>query len=539
MHVDFGADYLKGSLAWDFIHRAMRRVRANGFRAPAWCEKRNMKVEAAKFGGHEPFAQGCILAVATAIVVTWVLTKPIVFTYDSLTYIQHARELQLGRSAESMFPRLPLFPAILLAFNVTDSMHSVFWLIVFQSCLAVVSCWLFYLTARLIAPRGAFAVSLVFIASLLPFLNVKYVMTEQTFLFETVLTFYGIVAYLLAATKRQALVATVVMGVGATLMTLTRPQGAYVIPLVFAIVGALVWRRAWLPLIAAVAAFGSVWCVQAVDQKIRAGSDPSAGSLDNSHLTGAMLLFTFYLDGPRVNIRISPENGPATAEFKALLLDELAKPDTAARRAGFLKSVPPQDVPAYVERILKTPDSTTWTMLAFTALKERLGAKEADRLFIRVSLEAALAYPVETAGLFIERMFGAYFNPTMLAVPVHPRFPPATFQSPLAEEIAASGDYEEPTEIDRAIDGNLHWLMQGAIVLVIITLPVALWYSAWRVTVALSIIGLYLNFAATATSSPLFRYTMYTIPATLLCAYVGTVASIAAVRGRYLKKSVA
>jgi hypothetical protein len=495
-----------------------------------------MKCEAAKLGWRELCAQAIILAVATTVVVVWVLTKPIVFTYDSFTYIDQARELQLGQSASTAFSRLPLFPAMLLTFGVTDLKHSVLWLIVFQACLAVASCWLFYLTARLVETRGAFAVSLVFIASLVPFLNVKYVMTEQTFLFETLLTLYGIVAYLVAQTNRQASLAVVVLGVGVALMTLTRPHAAYVIPAVFGVVAALIWRRAWLPLIAAVAAFGAVWSVQAIDQKMRTGSDMTAGSLDNSHMTGAMLLFSLYLDGPRTNIRFSPENGPATAEFKALLLDELAKPETLARRSGYLKSVPPQDVPAFVERILSTPDADAWTLLAFTALKERLGAKEADRLLVRVCLEAALAYPVRTARLIVGRLFQIYFNPWMLAVPWHAQFQPGTFQSTLADEIAAAGDYSDATSIDRAIDRNVRWLMQAAIVVVAITLPIALRYPTWRVTIALLMFGLYLNLTVAVGNHPLFRYAIYAIPVTLLCAYVGTVASILALRDRYAKR---
>jgi uncharacterized membrane protein len=71
---------------------------------------------------------------------------------------------------------------------VTDLKHSVFWLIAFHSVLAVASCWLFYLTAR----RGALVVSVVFIGSLLLFIHIKHIMTEQTFLFVTVLLAYGL-----------------------------------------------------------------------------------------------------------------------------------------------------------------------------------------------------------------------------------------------------------------------------------------------------------------------------------------------------------
>jgi hypothetical protein len=83
------------------------------------------------------------------------------------------------------------------------------------------------------------------------------------------------------------------------------------------------------------------------------------------------------------------------------LLDTLAKPDTLARRLGHLASVPPNHVPAYVDRIFNAPDATSWHLLSFVALKERLGAKEADRLLVRVSLEAVLTYPVRAARLII------------------------------------------------------------------------------------------------------------------------------------------
>jgi hypothetical protein len=55
-------------------------------------------------------------------------------------------------------------------------------------------------------------------------------MTEQTFFFETVLTLYATVAYLTSPTNRDALRSIVIMSLGAALMMLTRPQGAYVAP---------------------------------------------------------------------------------------------------------------------------------------------------------------------------------------------------------------------------------------------------------------------------------------------------------------------
>jgi hypothetical protein len=275
-----------------------------------------------------------VVAISIAVVAVWVSTKPIVFTYDTFTYMDQARELQAGKSANLIFERLPLFPAILALLNATDVKHSVFGLIIFHSCLAVASCWLFYRAARLISPRGALIIFLVFIASLLPVVNIKYIVTEQLFLFETILTICGIIAYLFARTNRAAWLALATLALGAALMTLTRPQGAYVIPLVFGMLAALLWRKAWALLLCAIFAFGTVWSIQTIDKTIRVGTQTSVGALDSSNMTGAMLLFSFYLNGSRTGIHISPENGPATSELKALLIDELARPDALARRAG-------------------------------------------------------------------------------------------------------------------------------------------------------------------------------------------------------------
>src|SRR5262249_6016502 len=318
---------------------------------------------------REICAQGVVLVLALAVVAAWVYTKPIVFTQDTLTYIHHARELQLRTTLPgALFPRTPGFPLILLLFHVADLKHSVFWLTAFHSILAVASCWLFYLTARLLEPRGALVLTLIFISSLLPFLHVKHIMTEQTFLFATVLSTYGLVYYLMARTKRDAKRAIIMLGLGIAVMTLTRPQGAFLILVLFGLVAVLVWRRAWIALTAAVLVYGAVWSVQAADQKIRPDTRSFAGNLDNSRLGGRALLFSVYLDGARANIRIRPENGPRSAELKAILLDELAKPGTLARRSGYLKSVPPSEVPSFVEKSFAEPNAEFYTMLGFTAL---------------------------------------------------------------------------------------------------------------------------------------------------------------------------
>jgi hypothetical protein len=237
-----------------------------------------MRFGKATFDRRQLGAQAVILLISTIAVAVWVNAKPIVFADESFAYVDFARELQLGKPSSAEFLRYPLFPAILWAFHVTDLSHSVSRLLLFHSFLAVASCWLFYLTARLLHPRGAFILALVFIASLLPFLQVKHIVPDQTFFFETVLSLYGLVAYLMARTKREALISITVLGTGTALMMLTKPQGAYVVPLLFGLVAVLAWRRVWISLLSAVIVLAAVWSVYVVEKKAFSGSEAAKGS---------------------------------------------------------------------------------------------------------------------------------------------------------------------------------------------------------------------------------------------------------------------
>jgi len=495
-----------------------------------------MRFNTAKLDRRELCVQGGLLAISVIVVVVWVLTKPIVFTYDSFTYIDVARELASGKSSNSYYFRLPLYPAILLVFHVTDLSRSVFWLVVFQACLAIASVWLFYLSARLLEPRGAVVVSLLFLASLLPFLHVKYIMTEQTFLFATILTLYGITRFLMAPSVAEALLSIVILTVGAALMMLTRPQGAYVGPLLLIVAAALAWRRAWIPLIGGLLLFFALWSAQMIDQRARSGSWNWTFAFDSSHTAGKQLFLQFYLDAPRrgVDLRVSPENGPATAELKRLLSEELLKPENSARQKGHMPGVTPEQVPAYVEQMFQWPPAdVNFFHVAMYGLDQRLGLAGADQLLLRASLEAALAYPIQTSWMFLQKGFEIYFNPPQLAVPLTESFPPlptAAFHPPLSEEIAAAGDSTDAnaTAFDRAIDRNVRWMMRIAIVVAILTLPIALRCRTWRVTIALLLFGLYLNGVVIVGGISLFRFAIYAIPVNLMCAFIGAVALISA-----------
>src|SRR5262245_29183149 len=305
-----------------------------------------MRLGAASFDWRSLGAQATIVVISTIVVALWVYNKPIVFSDESFAYIDFARELQQGRSGTLNFLRLPVFPAILWSFHITDLSHSVSRLVFFHACLAVASCWLFYLTARLLQPRGAFILSLVFIGSLLPFLQVKHILPEQTFLFETMLSVYGLVGYLLARTQREALTSIAILGLGTALMMLTKPQGVYVVPVLFGLVAVLARRRMLVAFLGAVLVIGVVWSVHVIEKRALADSELSRPSSESARRTGRVTLFTFYLeDGSKSTI-------------------------------------------------------------------ERLSVENALRV---------------------------YFDPWLLAVPLHPKFGPGVFSPPLSAEIAAAG----------------------------------------------------------------------------------------------------
>jgi hypothetical protein len=201
-----------------------------------------------------------------------------------------------------------------------------------------------------------------------------------------------------------------------------------------------------------------------------------------------------------------------------------------------MPGVTSEQVPGYVEQMFDRPptDANSY-WVTFFALDQRLGLKGADQLLVRVSLEAALAYPLQTASIILQKAFEAYLNPLHFAVPLVDVFPPLpmeAFHPPLSDEIAAAGDFTDahPSELDRAIDRNVRWTMRIAILMAILTLPIALRAHTWRVTIALLVFSLYLNSVIIIGTSPLFRYTIYAIPLALMCAFIGTVSVISALR---------
>jgi hypothetical protein len=115
-----------------------------------------------------------------------------------------------------------------------------------------------------------------------------------------------------------------------------------------------------------------------------------------------------------------------------------------------------------------------------------------------------------------------------LPVPLHQEFPSGAFQPPLSKEIAAAGDFTHATDFDWAVDRNARWMMRVAILTAILTLPIALRYPTWPVTIALLVFGLYLNTPVIVGTMPLFRYALYAIPVNLMCAFLGVVCLISA-----------
>jgi hypothetical protein len=105
------------------LDKARRARQARGGRPP---EGRNLRPSASlgRTGRvritpdwREICAQSVVLVLALAVVSVWVYTKPIVFSQDTLTYIHHARELQLRTALPgALFPRTPGFPLIAVQF---------------------------------------------------------------------------------------------------------------------------------------------------------------------------------------------------------------------------------------------------------------------------------------------------------------------------------------------------------------------------------------------------------------------------------------
>src|SRR4030095_13199658 len=58
-----------------------------------------------------------------------------------------------------------------------------------------------------------------------------------------------------------------ILGMGTALMMLTRPQGAYVVPVLFGLGAVLAWRRMLVAFLSAVLVVGVVWAVQVIEKR--------------------------------------------------------------------------------------------------------------------------------------------------------------------------------------------------------------------------------------------------------------------------------
>ena len=184
-------------------------------------------------------------------------------------------------------------------------------------------------------------------------------------------------------------------------------------------------------------------------------------------MTGAMLLFTFYLDGPRANIRVAPENGPATADFKALLLDSSRSRIHWPEEWAIFSPCRRKTYLAMLKEALRNRMRTLMHS-ALTALEERLGAKEADRLLVRVCSKAALAYPIQTARLLTQEWLRSISTRGCLSARA-PTISAWTFRSPLADD-RRGPRLRSMQRHGLRHDRNLRWLIRAAILMAVIAL---------------------------------------------------------------------
>jgi hypothetical protein len=463
------------------------------------------------------------LVVATAAVVTavvWYLVEPIVVTYDTFAYLNAAKFIVGAEGGAFTYFRPPLLP-LLLAVTGVASRQTFFWFILTQLAFGVASVMLMHDCLRRISRSLGLLAAALFIATFMGLVHSKSIMTEQLYLFGWCLCIHGGLIYLWTGAPLRLVQVVLAL----LILALTRAQGAYVIAAVLPLLAIAHPRRmptlalALIAYLAVVFSYGKMHASMA--RAIQDVAKPiNVSSFGVSDSTGKMLFMVLYYDSYLRLGRpaVAPENGPASRR----MFDELKAYYSAPGRLAAMKDEQlfgrfagrPDDL---LKTMQREPNGQYWWSI-WNALDDRLGAAASDALLLRVTLEAILAHPFETALLYGRNFFVAFVLADSPYVWTHRSFGPGWVDPGLVQEMQASGDPSVATPLARALDVFFPTVRFLLVVGTIVVAPFA-WRSQWRMSFVFCLALVIYNQATVAlAATPENRYTFYIVPPLLLAA---------------------
>jgi hypothetical protein len=420
-----------------------------------------------------------VLAMAILAAAIWNVSEPIVFTNDSFGYLGAAKYIAGLPSNGAPYYRMPLFPLLLLATGVA---HDTFtWFVLAQTALGVAMVLIFHDGLRRYSRPAALIATLGLIATFVPFVYSKSVMTEQLYLFGLMLCLSASLTFFRTGSLLHLALAAGSVG----LMMLTRVQGFFVAAVVFPFLfygQPSRWRQTAAAagvIIILVASYAFAYSIQIKKHSWTGGGE--GVSISNS--IGKYLFMVPYLDAERYFgwRMVDPSNGPASAKLFELVGNA------------------PVDLQEW------------WAI--WQTLDKKIGIVASDNLLLRATLEACITHPAKAAVVYAHNLLAAAYRLNSPYIWQHPQV--TIGNTALDAELMRSGDQSVVTPLASLINPLFRIVWLAATVLVL--LSVGRHGTAWALCVALY--GY--NVASIAASgAPEGRIVFYSVP--LLIAALAT-----------------
>lgn len=331
---------------------------------------------------------------------------PIMVTPDSRAYIDLAFTIT-GKPDNSDYYRTPGYPLIMIASGVT-LLKSFIGLILVQLAMALLIPVIIHRTLSDINHRAGYYAALISIFSLTPYLYMKAVLTEQSYIFFLLLSVLLATKYFLTKSVMYIYLLSVALAAVITI----RPSSSLIF-LIFLPLTIIFIPRKILHSIAAIVIVVASMAFWAYLRPIVFNMPELKGSTSN--LTGKTLFISPYLFSAGA---MNSANGPGTAELintlKEYLADNQPQIDDFLARAdkdkndefkryfyGRFKG----DADALVREMFDHP-SLTYRTFIWTIMDKAVGPVKSDRLQLDASLELLKKHPGTGLRFLLQNLVG-------------------------------------------------------------------------------------------------------------------------------------
>lgn len=339
---------------------------------------------------------------------------PIMVTPDSRSYIDLAFTIT-GKPDNSAYFRTPGYPLIMIASGVT-LLKSFIGLILVQLAMALLIPVIIYRTLSDINHRAGCYAALISIFSLTPYLYMKAVLTEQSYIFFLLLSILLATKYFLT----KSVMYIYLLSVALAAVIIIRPSSSLIF-FIFLPLTIIFIPRKILHSIAAIVIVVASMAFWAYLRPIVLNMPESKGSTSN--LTGKALFFNAYLFSAG---EMNSTNGPGTAELINTLKEYLA--DNQPQIDDFLARTKDKndefkqyfygrfkgDADALVREMFDHPSFTYFSFM-WAIMDKAVGPEKSDRLQFDASLELLKKHPGTGLRFLFENLIG--FS---ISQPLHP-----------------------------------------------------------------------------------------------------------------------